>query len=226
MNADQELHAAIQERIVKENTFFNLLKEAIKNAVDKFDLCDTSTSPEVEESVHLSIYGLQKAIDKLKDEAAFNKEASDSIKKWFSDLSQKNNLVKDSKLATSSTPTRSFADRAKGWLGFSAPPLPAMPPDMPPPPYVQPPEDMPPPYVQPPPAMPPPYVQPPAATPSQSFLTPLQYLRNPLQSWQNPQTAPAWKNVIENHNNPKNFNERVIFPTGGKRKTRKYRRRV
>ena len=92
MNADQELHAAIQERIVKENTFFNLLKEAIKNAVDKFDLCDTSTSPEVEESVHLSIDGLQKAIDKLKDEAAFNKEASDSIKKWFSDLSQKNNL--------------------------------------------------------------------------------------------------------------------------------------
>lgn len=192
MNADQELHQAIQARIAQENNFFNLLKTAIKDAVDKFDLCDTSTSPEVEESVNLSIDGLQKAIDTLKDEATMNTEAADSIKEWFSDLSNRNNLVQDSKLATSSTPTRSFADRAKGWLGFSSPSIPSA---MPPPPNVQ-----------------------PKAIPSQSFL-------NRLQSSQNPQTAPAWNNFMKNHNS-ENFNEFRRNQFGGKRKTRKYRRRV
>jgi hypothetical protein len=140
MNADQQLKVAIQERITKENIFFNHIKDAIKNAVDKFDLCDTSTSPEVEESVNLSKDKLTEAIQKLKDETDLNKAETD-IKGWFLDLAQKNNLVQDSNYVTNpnyfaptATPVpvapvasaapivngvpapRSLADRARGWL--------------------------------------------------------------------------------------------------------------
>ena len=186
MNADEQLHEAIQERIRIENTFFNLLKTAIKDAVDRFDQCDTSTSPEVEDSVNLSMDGLTEAIRKLKEETVLNEKTANSIKDWFSTVAQDNHLVQDSKLATSSTPTRSLADRARGLFGFSSVP---------------------------------------AAQPPPGSAAPRPFL-NPLQFWQNPQTAPAWQKVMENHNNPNKFNDKVIFPIGGKRKTRKYRRKV
>ena len=136
MNADQVLHQAIQERIGKENTFFDLLKTAIKDAVDKFELCDTSTSPEVEDSVNVSMDKLTEAIRKLKDETVLNKESAKSISDWFSDLAQTNHLVQDSNYTTNpnyfaptATPApipvatpivdgspapRSFLDRARG----------------------------------------------------------------------------------------------------------------
>ena len=196
MNADQELHKAITDRIVKENTFFNLLKEAIKDAVEKFDLCDTSTSPEVEESVHLSIDGLQKAIDKLKDEATMNKEAADSIKVWFSDLSNRNNLVKDSTLATSSTPTRSFADRAKGWFGFSAPAAPA------PRPIVA------------------------SPVPQRSMVDRFLGRRPDDLLWNAAANNPNKINGPEFELTPQPYVDGRVNSFGGKRKTRKYRRRV
>jgi hypothetical protein len=142
MNADQELHLAIQERIAKENAFFNLLKKAIKDAVDRFDLCDTSTSPEVEESVNLSRDGLTKAIRKLKEETVLNKETSRVITDWFNGLAQ-DHLVQNSThetipqwftpvarpapaptvapatpIVTGAPAPRSFVDRLKGMVGL------------------------------------------------------------------------------------------------------------
>jgi len=135
MNADQELKDAYIERLAKENTFFNYLKKSIKDAVNEFDLCDTSTSPEVEESVQLSIAGLNDTVRKLKEETVLNKETAKNITQWFDELAQRNHLVQDAKPATSSTPQRSFADRAKGWLGIRAPapaaPAPATPVSLP-----------------------------------------------------------------------------------------------
>ena len=144
MNADKELHDAIQERIAKENAFFNLLKKAIKDAVDRFDECDTSTSPDVEESVQLSKDRLQEAIGRLRDETVLNKETARGITDWFSQVAQ-NHLVQDSSHATipqwfavatpaspaapapatpivDGTPApRSFVDRLKGIVGIRTP---------------------------------------------------------------------------------------------------------
>jgi hypothetical protein len=147
MNADQALHDAIQERITKENAFFNLLKKAIKDAVDKFNLCDTSTSPEVEDSVNISMDGLTEAIRKLKEETVLNQTAAKGITDLFSDLAQTNHLVQDSNYTTnpnyfaptatpvpipSATPIvngapapRSFLDRARGMFGRPNDPAPS-----------------------------------------------------------------------------------------------------
>ena len=133
MNANELLHNAIQERIGKENAFFNLLKTAIKNAVDKFALCDTSTSPEVEESVQLSKDRLEEAIRKLKNETVLNKETAKGITDWFSELAHEKNVVQNSHetiprfpvaapvpvasatpIVTGAPAPRSWLDRARG----------------------------------------------------------------------------------------------------------------
>ena len=133
MSADQQLEDAYIERLTKERAFFNLLTKAIKDAVDEFELCDTSGSPEVEESVQLSITRLNDVVRKLKKEIVLNKEAAGDITNYFTTLAQENGLVQGSTLATASTPERSFANRAKGWFGFR--PSPALPPPaLPPPP--------------------------------------------------------------------------------------------
>jgi len=139
MNADRELHDAIQERIAKENAFFNLIKTSIKNAVDEFEECDTSTSPEVEDSVQLSIAGLNDIVRKIKDETVLNKEAARGITDYFTQLARENHVVQDNNhqsipdyfsepsrplapLAPATPivtgkPAPSFVDRAKGFFG-------------------------------------------------------------------------------------------------------------
>ena len=148
MSADQQLEDAYIERIAKERDFFNLLTKAIKDAVDEFELCDTSGSPEVEESVQLSITRLNDVVRKLKEKIVLNKEAAGDITNYFTTLAQENGLVQGSTLATASTPERSFANRAKGWFGFRPPP--ALPPALPPPalPPALPPSVLPPPPPQ------------------------------------------------------------------------------
>jgi len=141
MNADEELSEALRERLFKENTFFNYLKKSIRDAVNQFDRCDTSTSPEIEESVNVSIAGLTDATRRLKEETVLNKETARNIKDWFTGLAQEKNLVQDSNHATiaqwfsppvatpdppvapatpivTGKPAPSFVDRAKGFLGF------------------------------------------------------------------------------------------------------------
>ena len=130
MNADQELKDAYIDRLAKETTFFNYLKKAIKDAVNEFELCDTSTSPEIEESVNVSIDALNETVRKLKEETVLNKEKAKEIEGWFTGLTQENHLVQGVKPAIPSTPERSFADRAKGWLGLT--PAPAAPRPAPP----------------------------------------------------------------------------------------------
>jgi hypothetical protein len=139
MNADRELHDAIQERIAKENAFFNLIKTSIKNAEDEFEECDTSTSPEVEDSVQLSIAGLNDVVRKLKDETVLNKEAARGITDYFIQLARENHVVQDNNhqsipdyfsvpsrplapLAPATPivtgkPAPSLVDRAKGFFG-------------------------------------------------------------------------------------------------------------
>lgn len=131
MNANQLLYDAIQERITKENTFFNLLKTAIKDAVDKFSLCDTSTSPEVEESVQLSIAELDAAIHRLKEETVLNKETAKGIADYFTQLADEKHVVQKSHetiprfpvavpvasatpIVTGAPAPRSWLDRARG----------------------------------------------------------------------------------------------------------------
>ena len=152
MSADQQLEDAYIERFTKERAFFNLLTKAIKDAVDEFELCDTSGSPEVEESVQLSITRLNDVVSKLKEEIVLNKEAAGDITNYFTTLAQENGLVQGSTLATASTPERSFANRAKGWFGFR--PSPALPPPALPPPALPSP-------ALPPPALPSPALPPP-----------------------------------------------------------------
>lgn len=125
MNADQELKDAYIDRLAKETTFFNYLKKAIRDAVNEFELCDTSTSPEIEESVNVSIDALNETVRKLKEETVLNKEKAKEIEGWFTGLTQQNRLVQGAKVATPSTPQRSFTDRAKGWLGLAPAPRPA-----------------------------------------------------------------------------------------------------
>ena len=125
MNADQELKDAYIDRLAKETTFFNYLKKAIRDAVNEFELCDTSTSPDIEESVNVSIDALNETVRKLKEETVLNKEKAKEIEGWFTGLTQENRLVQGAKVATPSTPQRSFTDRAKGWLGLA--PAPAAP---------------------------------------------------------------------------------------------------
>jgi len=122
MNADQELKDAYIDRLAKETTFFNYLKKAIRDAVNEFELCDTSTSPEIEESVNVSIDALNETVRKLKEETVLNKEKAKEIEGWFTGLTQENRLVQGAKVATPSTPQRSFTDRAKGWLGLAPAP--------------------------------------------------------------------------------------------------------
>jgi hypothetical protein len=127
MNPEQELHDAIQERIAKENAFFNSIKTSIKNAVDKFKLCDTSSSPEVEESVQLSLAGLNQVVNKLKNETVLNKEAARGITDYFTQLARENRVVQGASHQTvpdyfsapatpivNGTPAPSFFDRFKG----------------------------------------------------------------------------------------------------------------
>lgn len=123
MNADQLLHNALQERLAKENAFFELLKTEIKKSVDEFKLCDTSSSPEVEERVNLSIAGLNDATRKLKDETVLNKETARGITDWFSQVAKENHLVQDSNhevipqwFAPPAPPAPTLVDRAKKWF--------------------------------------------------------------------------------------------------------------
>ena len=203
MNADQQLKDAIQKRITAENAFFNHIKDAIKNAVDKFDLCDTSTSPEVEESVNLSKDKLTEAIQKLKDETELNKAETD-IKGWFLDLAQKNHLVQDSNYVTNpnyfaptATPVpvppvasaapivngvpapRSFVDRARGLFRQ---------PNEPPPSYID------------------------------------RMLRRPDQRWIGNRSLPVGPVYQGQPVQAEPVN--LYGKSGGKRKTRKYRRKV
>ena len=141
MNADEELKQALKERLDKETIFFNHLKKAIKDAVNRFDRCDTSTSPEVEESVNVSIAGLQEATRRLKEETILNKEKVRDIKDWFTGVAQENHLVQDSThttipqwftapvatpappppaatpIVTGTPAPRSVLDRVKGFFG-------------------------------------------------------------------------------------------------------------
>jgi len=130
MNPEQELHDAIQERIAKENAFFNLIKTSIKKAVDDFEECDTSSSPEVEESVQLSLTGLNEVVNKLKNETVLNKEAARGITDYFAQLARENHVVQSASHQTvpdyfsataapatpivNGTPAPSFFDRFKG----------------------------------------------------------------------------------------------------------------
>ena len=133
MNPEQELHDAIQERIAKENAFFNLIQTSIKKAVDDFEECDTSSSPEVEESVQLSLTGLNEVVNKLKNETVLNKEAARGITDYFAQLARENHVVQSASHQTvpdyfsatgapvahatsivNGTPAPSFFDRLKG----------------------------------------------------------------------------------------------------------------
>lgn len=226
MNADQALHDAIQERIGKENAFFNLLKTAIKDAVEKFDLCDTSTSPEVEESVHLSMDKLTEAIRKLKDETALNKESAKSIRDWFSDLAQTNHLVQDSNYTTnpnyfaptatpippvpSATPIvdgapapRSLLDRARGMFGVR--------PNDPAPSNI---DRM-------------------LGRPDQRWIGNSSYPVRPIYQAEpydekkyGPYQAEPYNEKRDGPSQAEPYNPSRVTPFGGKRKTRKYRRRV
>lgn len=100
MNAYEELSEAFRERLEIEKTFFEDLKKAIKYAVDRFDRCDISTSPEVEESVNISIDGLKEVTRRLKEETILNKKKASEIKDWFTGLAQQNNLVQNSNYTT------------------------------------------------------------------------------------------------------------------------------
>ena len=100
MNADEELSEALRERLQIEKTFFNYLKKAIKDAVDRFDRCDISTSPEVEESVNISIDGLKEVTRRLKEETVLNKKKVKEIKDWFTGLAQQKHLVQNSNYTT------------------------------------------------------------------------------------------------------------------------------
>lgn len=208
MNADQELKDAYIDRLAKETTFFNYLKKAIKDAVNEFELCDTSTSPEIEESVNVSIDALNETVRKLKEETVLNKEKAKEIEGWFTSLTQENHLVQGAKPAIPSTPERSFADRAKGWLGLTPAAAPAPP--------------------RPAPAAPRPVAPPaPAPTPVQRSMVDRLLGRRP---------DPLWDDLA-NHPNKLNSPEfdpqhqyvdgrRNSFGGIRKRKTRKYRRRV
>ena len=150
MNAYEELREALTERLRIENTFFNYLKKAIKDAVDRFDRCDISTSPEVEESVNISIDGLKEVTRRLKEETVLNKEKVREIKDWFTGLAQQKHLVQNSNYTTNpnyfaptatpvATPSpilpvapatpivdatpapRSLLDRARGMFGVRPP---------------------------------------------------------------------------------------------------------
>lgn len=203
MNADQALHDAIQDRIAKENAFFNLLKKAIKDAVDEFKLCDTSTSPEIEDSVQLSIAGLNEATRKLKDETVLNKEAAKGITDYFTQLAQENHVVQDS---TYTTKPNYFAPTAT--------PAP-IPPVAPATPIVN-------------------------GTPApRSFLDRARGMFVRTNASQPNINRDAWESLAEDpntlHTNPVLQSERPIYQAqpvnpyskyGGKRKTRKYRRRV
>ena len=198
MNADEELSEALRERLYIENTFFNYLKKAIKDAVDRFDRCDISTSPEVEESVNISIDGLKEATRRLKEETVLNKKKVMEIKDWFTGLAQQKHLVQDSNYTTdpnyfaptatpvakpspippatpivNATPApRSLLDRARGMFGVPAP-----------------------------------------VRPDQRWIGNSSQPVRPIY-----QAEPYYED--------ERFNEKRINTFGGKRKTRKYRRRV
>jgi hypothetical protein len=200
MNADEELSEALRERLYIENTFFNYLKKAIKDAVDRFDRCDISTSPEVEESVNISIDGLKEATRRLKEETVLNKKKVMEIKDWFTGLAQQKHLVQDSNYTTdpnyfaptatpvakpspippatpivNATPApRSLLDRARGMFGVRNDPAPV----------------------------------------------------RPDKTWigNSQPVGPIYQ--AEPYYEDERFNEKRINRFGGKRKTRKYRRRV
>ena len=210
MNADEELREALRERLYIENTFFNYLKKAIKDAVERFDRCDISTSPEVEESVNISIDGLKEVTRRLKEETVLNKKKVMDIKDWFTGLAQQKQLVQDSNYTTNpnyfsptatpvatplpippvapatpivnATPaTRSLLDRAKGMFGVRNDPAPSNIDRM---------------------------------------------LGRPDQRWigNSQPIGPIYQ--AEPYYEDERFNEKRLNSIGGKRKTRKYRRRV
>ena len=201
MNADEELSEALRARLEIERTFFNYLKKAIKDAVDRFDRCDISTSPEVEESVNISIDGLKEVTRRLKEETVLNKEKVREIKDWFTGLAQQNHLVQNSNYTTNpnyfaptatpipvapatpivnATPApRSFLDRARGMFGVPVP-----------------------------------------ERPDQRWIGNSSYPVRPIYQ------AEPYDEKREGPSQAEPYNPYRVTPFGGKRKTRKYRRKV
>jgi len=84
MSAYQQLNQALVEREKRETKFYFALMDEIYQIIDDLQPCDSSNStPEVSDSVNLSIQELESLIKRIKDDRNINKNVSDGIAQEF-----------------------------------------------------------------------------------------------------------------------------------------------
>jgi hypothetical protein len=95
MSAYQQLNQALNEREKREAKFYFDLMDEIYKIIDALQPCDTSnSSPEVADSVNLSIQELQNLIAKIKDDSNIDANVSDGIAEEFDRKSKQFHLSK------------------------------------------------------------------------------------------------------------------------------------
>ena len=95
MSAIQRLYAALDEREKQTGKFFFDIMNEIDLMIEDLSLCDHSTStPEVSDSVNLSIQELETLIRKIKDYSNIDKTVSDGIAEEFDKKVKDNQLTK------------------------------------------------------------------------------------------------------------------------------------
>lgn len=85
MSAYDQLFRALEKRETQTGKFIFHLMDEIDKIIVSLLSCDTSnSSPEVSDSVNLSIQELQKLIERIKDDSNIDKNVTDSIAEAFS----------------------------------------------------------------------------------------------------------------------------------------------
>ena len=84
MSAYNQLIRALEKRETQTGTFYFHLMDEIDKIIEVLQPCDTSnSSPEVSDSVNLSIQELQNLIARIKDDSNIDKNVTDSIAESF-----------------------------------------------------------------------------------------------------------------------------------------------
>lgn len=123
MSAIQRLYKALEDREKQTGKFFFDIMNEIDLMIDDLSLCDRSTSsPEVSDSVNLSIQELEKLIEKIKDYSNIDKNVSDGIVEAF------DKKVKDNQLTRIAAPSfwqRLFGPKRAAPAPVQATPVPS-----------------------------------------------------------------------------------------------------
>jgi len=128
MSAIQRLNQALKDREIQANKFFITILDEIDFMIENLSSCDHSDStPEVANSVNLSVQELESLIAKIKDETNISEVKSNGIAEEFNRKVGENGLARIAPLATTNTPAPNLWQRVFGRPRAASPAAPAAP---------------------------------------------------------------------------------------------------